>query len=92
MSTYHKTVRVHRINWNMGYAAMPELKKPEGTTDRVLQGGLPPRERLGCDKLARESKGYEVRDRPDHFENTDAAKGRGWNTECHRGFFVNVKG
>lgn len=81
-----KTVRIHRINWNMGYAAMPEVKKSEGTTDKVLQGGLPPRERQACDKLARACNGYHVSDKVSS-DFRDAAKGRGWNTDNHMGMF-----
>lgn len=70
-------VTVHRINWNMGYAPMPPIKKVQAT-HAASQGGDPPRERMSCDKLAEMSNGYEVRDR-NVGDMSTRAKGKGWN-------------
>jgi hypothetical protein len=74
-----KTIIVHRINWNMGYAAMPPLKTVKPGHNPAL-GGLPPKERLSCDRLASMSCGYESRERNRGDASTYEA-GRGWNRD-----------
>jgi hypothetical protein len=89
MNTSHKAngapTRVHRVH-STGIA-MPALKKATGR-DREGQGGLPPVAfRQSSTRLAAVGAGWcPPKDKDDACQ-----KGKGWNTECHRGFFVNVK-
>lgn len=89
MNTSHKVApRVHRVS-STGIA-MPAVKKAAGR-DREGQGGLPPVAwRQSSNRLAAVASGYDVRDKVSS-DFKDCEKGKGWNTECHRDFFVNVK-